>query len=941
MTALMHEPPPLPESRAPLPWWAAAAGMLALALVAYLAAALRAEFVNFDDNLYFGPDNPEFRAGLGAVLDPHRPIANVWLPVAHASLWFDFWLANGKPLWPHAVALLLHAAAATVLVRLLGALGARRWLAFAGGALFVAHPALAESVAWVSGRKDVLSGLFVFAALLQTVRCGERASVLRLILLALLGALAMYSKATAVVLPLLSLLVCCYVRGSPRRLLAPLVLLLVTLPIAWHHQHIATVEGTLAGGGIGERLGQVPGAFWHYVATTLWPLRLNVLYPEVDTLAQFRAQVGLGSAVLAALLLAAVVAWRRPAWRLLAFGVLLFTIALLPFNTAFPGSSIAAADRYLYLALPGAALALLVAADRLLPRAAPWLAGALLLPLLWLCGGRAHDFGDSETLWRQSLAVQPANAVARLNLCKELLRRGPASVDELRTHLEAAVAAARYPNHELQAHQLLVQVAMRIADYPEAARHARAAIRAAEALVALETAPRRRAAAGALLLQACLQSFEPLRLAGDLAEAEANCDRARALQPQHPDVIAFDQLRALQAAVAERPAAAAATALLADDDARGSVADRVLGPALERFPAHAGLWCTQAAWDSARGRLLPALRDYRRALDADPQCIDAWLGAARLLRGRDNFPDAERYARLGLAQRPDPALRQELALALVGQGRLDDAILQLEACLRVRPDDADTAKVLANVLIGRAYARLSEPDADAAEVLRIVQRALALNPNEGKAHLVLGRLAREQRRFAAAVEHFEAAFRLLPEFEDARQFLAESLADLGYERILQRDDEAAGAAFRRCLDVAPAGFGVEGVQLQLQAIWRRSEQRGVDRLQVGDRAGAVAAFRRCLQLDPTQHWAAWLLASALHDDPAADLGELETLCRQAVAWQQRHGLDRSQQVYLLAATLAKAGKVGESQQFAREFLHEPQTGTRPAVLAALRRLAGE
>jgi tetratricopeptide (TPR) repeat protein len=406
-------------------------------------------------------------------------------------------------------------------------------------------------------------------------------------------------------------------------------------------------------------------------------------------------------------------------------------------------------------------------------------------------------------------------------------------------------------------------------------------------------------------------------------------------------VIAFDQLRALQAAIAERPADAGASTLLADDDARGAVADRVLAPALELHPQHAGLWCTQAAWDSARGRLLPALRNYRRAQDADPQCIDAWLGAARLLRERENYTDAERYARLGLAQRPDPALRQELALALVQQGRLDDAILQLEAYLRVRPKDTDAGKVLANVLIGRAYARLSEPGVDAAEVLRIVQRALVWNPNEAKAHLVLGRLAREQRRFAEAVAHFEVAYRLLPEFEDTRQFLAESLADLGYERILQKDDQAAGDAFRRCLDVAPTGFPVDGVQLQLQAIWRRCEQRGVDRMGAGDRTGAVGAFRRCLQLDPTQHWAAWLLASALHDDPAVDLGELESLCRQAVAWQQQHGLDRSQQVYLLAATLAKAGKVEESQRFAREFLREPQGETKPAVLAALRQLAAE
>jgi len=915
--------------------------MLALALVAYLPAALRAGLLDFDDNFYFGPQNPEFRDGLLAVLDPSRPIANVYLPVAHLSLWLDWWLGGGAPFLPHLMAIVLHAAAAFVLVRFVSALGAANWLALATGALFAVHPALAESVAWVSGRKDVLCGLFVFAALLQTVRQARRPHAWRLLGIALLGVLAMYSKATAVVLPLLALLVCFVTSGSPRRFLAPLVLLSVTLPIAWHHQSIAAAEGTLAAGSAGERIAQVPGAFWHYLATTFWPLQLNVLYPEVDTLQRFRAQVLLGSAAVALVLLAALLAWRRPKWRLAGFGVLLFTIALLPFNTAFPGSSIAAADRYLYLAVPGAALALLVVLARLLPRTAPWLAAALLLPMLWLTGSRAHDFGDDETLWRQSLSVEPVNAVAHLNLCYELLQRGPASVDELQAHLDAAVKAARYPIHELRARHLLVRVAMMTVDYEAAARHARAAVAAAEAQLAREVAPGRRAEAQALLLQACLQSFEPLRSAGEDDEAEANCERARALLPEHPDVIAFEQLRALSAAVAARPVDAAATTLLAEHDARGAIADRRLAPMLEQYPAHAGLLCTQAAWDSARGRVLPALRNYRRAQTADPQCIDAWLGAARLLRGRENYSDAERYARQGLAQRPDPALRQELALALVGQGRLDDAILQLEAYLRLRPKDEGAAKVLANVLIGRAYARLSEPGADTAEVLAIVQRALAWNPNEAKAHLVLGRLAREQRRFALAVRHFETAHRLLPDFAEAHQFLAESLADLGYERILQRDDEAAGSAFRRCLDEAPEGFALDGVRLQLQAIWRRCEQRGVELLQAGDRAGAAAAFRRCLQLEPTLHWAAWLLASALHEDADVDLGLLETLCRQAVAWQRQHDLDASQQVYLLAATLARAGKAEESQRVAHDFLQESPAAATPAVLAALRRLAGE
>ncbi|MBX3461750.1 MAG: glycosyltransferase family 39 protein [Planctomycetes bacterium] len=909
--------------------------MLGLALLAYLPAALGAGLLDFDDTFYFGPQNPEFRDGVAAILDPSRPIANAWLPVAHLSLWLDWRLGGGAAAWPHVTSLLLHAVAGAVLVRLVQALGARPWLALATAAVFVVHPALAESVAWASGRKDVLSGLFVFTALGLSVSYATRPRPRLLVGLSVLGGLAMYSKATAVVLPLLALLVCCHRGADRRRFLAPLVLLLVTLPIAWHHQTIAAAEGTLAPGAASERLAQVPGAFWHYLATTAWPARLNVLYPEVDTLAQFRADWLPGCVALALAGVAVAMGWRRPGWRLAALGLAAFVVALLPFNTAFPASSIAAADRYLYMAVPGAALAALAALGRLWPRAAPWLAAAVLSPLVVWCGGRAQAFADDETLWRQSLAVESANAVAHLNLVYELLQRGSASVEAVQPHLEAAVAAARYPIHELRARLLLTRLCLLAADYGAAAGHAQAAIAAAEAQLAREIAPKRRAEAEQLLLQACLAAFEPLRLAGDASSAERALQRGQALAPAHPDVVAFEQLRALAHAVGEPPHP------LADDDPVGQRADAALAAALQQAPSHAGLWCTQAAWDTARGRLLPALRNYRRAQAADPRSIDAWLGAARLLRGRGNYADAEHYARQGLMHRADPALRQELALALVGQGQLDDAILQLEAYLRLCPTDRGAARVLANVLVGKAYARQSDPGTPPTEVLALVQRALALNPDEAKAHLVLGRLAREQRRFGEAVAHLETAHRLLPDFDEARRLLAEACADLGYERILRRDDDAAGTAFRRCLDVAPDGFDGSGVQLQLAAIWRRSEQRGLEALQRGDRAAAAAAFRRCLELDPQQHWAAWLLASAVHDDPAVDLAELEQLCRLAVAWQQRHGLDASQQVYLLAATLARTGDTAGSRAVAREFLRAAPVGGKPQVLAALRRLADD
>jgi tetratricopeptide (TPR) repeat protein len=922
-------------------WWSLAGGLLVAALV-YLPAALGARFLGFDDNFFFGPHNPEFQAGLAAVLDPARPIANAYLPVAHLSLYLDYVLAGTAPFLAHLHALVLHGVVGAALARLWLRLGAGPLVAHAAALLWVVHPASAESVAWVSGRKDLLSGLFVVLTLQQIQAHGERPSGWRLGLIALCSALAMYAKATAVVLPLLGAwLLWCGRRGW-RGWSGVFGCGLVVAAAALHHASIAAAEGTLADGSVLARLQQVPGACWHYVHTALWPVRLNVLYPEVDTLAAFRAAWLPGTLVLLGGIGLGLVALRRPGGRLAAGGLVAFAIALLPFNTAFPASSIAAADRYLYLALPGLGLAVAATLAGWLGPRGGWLAVALALPLAFLAGRRAHDFADDETLWSASLAVCADNAVANYNLVLGRLQRGGVLGKELREPLQRAVAAARYPIHELRARQLLVRLCLLDADYEGAAAQARSAIAAAAAQLERETSPQRRREATALVAAAHIAAFEPLQLAGEFAAAAASHAAAQQLAPTAPEVVAFGALIELAQCAAElhRRAAAGEAARLADDDPRGAAADARLAASLEQHPNHAGLWLAQAEWHRARDRVLPALRCYRKAQAIDPDRIEGWRGAAQLLRERGQYDEAIGYCQQGLARRADPALRQELALAQVGRGQLDDAELHLRAYLKVRPDDRDTAKILANVLAVRAWSKLADGGDDREPARQLVEQALALNPDEPRIQLVLGRLARLESRFADAVRHLEIAQRRMPTIEEARTLHVESLAALGYQRLGQRDDDGAADAWLRCLANAAADFDRGEIENQLQLLWGRYEQRGIEALRAGDRAAAIASFRQCLRLWPDQHWAAWLLATAMQAEPDPDLAELERLCRLAVAWQQRHQNDAGQQVWLLAKTLLRRGDVAGSKAVAAEYLAAPPADAKPQVVAALQQLAG-
>ncbi|MCU0863163.1 MAG: tetratricopeptide repeat protein [Planctomycetes bacterium] len=948
MTVFVHDllRPQAPVALAPTnaPRWRWLFAALLLAAVVYLPAALGAQLLDFDDNFFFGPDHQPFRdGGLSAVFDPSQPIANAFLPVAHLSLYLDYAWTGSQPFWPHLHALLLHGLVGFVVARLWLRLGAGVLVAHAAAALFVVHPALAESVAWVSGRKDLLSGLFTFAVLHQVAAHAQDGRRWRLLLILLGTAAAMYSKATAIVLPLLAVLVVLRTGGPARRWLGPSLALLTALPIAWHHQQIAAAEGTLAAGSLLARLGQVPGAFWHYLRTAGWPFELNVLYPELATLARFRADWQAGTLALAAVGVVAALAIRWRPLRPVRFGLLGFVLALLPFNTAFPASSIAAADRYLYLAVPFFAAAVAAVAVALWPRRGGWLLVPLLLVTAFLGGRRAHDFADTGTLWQRSIAVEPVNAVAQLNLVYDRLQRGATPAD-LRPHLQQAVAAASYPIHTLRAQQLLVQLAQLDGDDGAAAAAARAAIAAANAQLELETAPKRRAEATTWLLQAHLAGFDPLRRSGDADGAAKSLQALRELAPADPQVIAFGAMLELDACGPELRALAAAgqSPRLRPDDPRGEAVDRRLAAARAAHPDHPGLVLAQAEWDRARDKVFAAMRYFKQATQLAPQRTEGWLGAARLMRERENFEDAARFARDGLQHRPtDPGLRQELALALVGGGQLDEAELQLQAYLKTRPDDRDTGRVLANVLTVRAFARLADRNADRAQVRRAIEQALVWNPDEPRAQLVLGRLAREERRTADAVRHFELAWQRLPTIEEARQGLVESLAALGYERLLQRDDAGAVTAWLRCVEVAPADFEVDEIRQQLQRAWGRFEAAGVEQLRLGNKAAAAQAFRRCLQIQPEHHWPAWLLATALYEDPAADPAEVERLCGQGVAWQQRYGLDRSRQVLLLATVQQKAGRPAAAKTTAADYLQAPDADANPQVLAALRRLAAD
>ncbi len=430
---------------------------LAVALITAACFAATVGFgwlVNWDDNANF-LDNPHYRgldwetvrwAATTTLRGPYQPLSWLSLSVDHALWGMD---ARGY----HATNVLIHALAAVACVWTLRALlrcvpgdaasVAPRPLGFAAaaGALFFAiHPQRVESVAWVTERRDVLSGLFTLLALGAYLRAHSPGATRRMGWGALVCfALALLAKATAMTLPVALLVLDAWPlrrirREAGRWHLEPGVLrekvpyLLCSVAVgvvAVLGQRDVAAMSDFDVHGAGARLVQAAYAMAFYPWKALAPVWLSPFYEmgildltRLSILLPAIAGVGLGVGLLV----------RARRWPALAVAWAFFAILVAPVSGLAQAGAQIAADRYSYL--PGLAFAALFAGacarwPRFRPCACAWLVvlGALTVrqSLVWR---------DAETLWKHAVAVDPANYAANHYYGDALVRAGRAAEAE-------------------------------------------------------------------------------------------------------------------------------------------------------------------------------------------------------------------------------------------------------------------------------------------------------------------------------------------------------------------------------------------------------------------------------------------------------------------------------------------------------------------------------
>ena len=158
-----------PISRSRMWTLVGAALIVGITIACYLPAMLGG-FVWDDD--YYVTDNETLKTTEGLKRIWLEPGATTqYYPLVFTTFWIEYHLWEFQPFGYHLVNVLLHALGAVLLwlvLRRLSIPGA--WLA---AAVFALHPVHAESVVWITERKNVLSGVFYLSALLCYARFGN------------------------------------------------------------------------------------------------------------------------------------------------------------------------------------------------------------------------------------------------------------------------------------------------------------------------------------------------------------------------------------------------------------------------------------------------------------------------------------------------------------------------------------------------------------------------------------------------------------------------------------------------------------------------------------------------------------------------------------------------------------------------------------------------
>jgi hypothetical protein len=450
--------------------------LLSLAVVAVYSQTLTFDFVKWDDTGKIR-DNPFVRNGISvdglrwAFLGARPPY---WSPVTWLSHMLDAQIFGISAPGHHLTSVLLHILNTVLLFLLMDRSTGRALPSAVTAALFALHPLHVESVAWVSGRTDLVSTLFALLAMLCYVEYARRGGLGLYASSAGAFALGLMAKPSLMILPAIFLLLdywplkrCCGGESDPndhdvilRRIPAPKSFVSLTIEkvpfllLSCVAAALAYVSGSEAASismpvepPFHLRAANALASYVSYLQMTIWPRNLCALYPHP----YLPGGVPLGAprivaASISLLALTGCALWRRRS-RFILVGWCWYVLSLLPvIGLVRQFGPHALADRYTYFSLIGifvvvswgGADAISKWARSPYRRRIAWTVSlAALAAFSTLSWRQAATWRDSVSLFGRVVDLYPANALAHTYLGGSLLDLK--RIDSALQHFERAL----------------------------------------------------------------------------------------------------------------------------------------------------------------------------------------------------------------------------------------------------------------------------------------------------------------------------------------------------------------------------------------------------------------------------------------------------------------------------------------------------------------------
>lgn len=718
-------------------WVAVAIGsILAMLTLAVFWQVQYFDFVNYDDPGYVY-ENQHILDGLSwnnVVWAFTTGYFGNWNPLTWLSYILDCQLWGPGPIGFHLTNLLLHLANTLLLFLVLRNMTGTLWRSAFVAALFALHPLHVEPVAWVAGRKDVLSTFFWLLTMAAYTHYARRPRLISYLLVVLAFVMGIMAKPMLVTLPFVLLLIDYWPLNRISRIEWPILrdLILEKVPLFALAVGFSTLAfftqkdtGALAVHiDLRYRLYNAFIAYLDYISKTIWPSHLAPFYPHL--LEGISVWYAMASCVI---LLAATILVVRMAHlhRYLAVGWLWYLGTLVPVIGLVQVGRHAMADRYTYIPLTGLFIIIAWGLPEFLAgwryrRYALATSAVIALTALGVIAHRqASYWSDSVTLFSHAIEVTKDNYIAYYNrgTAYSNLGRWQEAIADFGHAIKIRPDYADPYNGRGIAYDKLDRWQEAIEDLSRAIR-----IRPyyADAYINRGVVYREIGRSD----EAIEDFTEAIRIRPDHARAHYSLAGVLRMQGRPDEAITHYQ----QAIRIDRTIAGAHLdlGLLLLDKHRYSEAIQSLTEAIRLAPDMAQAFVGMGRALSESGKPEEGLAAFRKGVELDPNLSAAHFGLAAALATRGDYrgaadeytrslniePDFVAWNNLGDAQeklgdlaaarnsyakavamQPDhPMVRYNLASVLSKMGRRDEAYMEVQKALTFDPNSADARKLL-------------------------------------------------------------------------------------------------------------------------------------------------------------------------------------------------------------------------------------------------------